>query len=664
MDSLKERFIRAISYCLSRDGLSGDLNALARWALSPDDDSAAPGDANLKVALVSGGATRIKAYVFESARLPEIRGASELLDRINREGVPRLWKEPDPAGIGCEECLIYTGGGEVLAFAPVSKAQWLADEIEQIYARETMVAQSVAVWQAFTLNQIRHGLLDDGGAYRPEAERIPVHIPAGTEGFGSLIPPLTLARYRRREGNAEAGREPRAIAHIETVPFARRCSSCELRTAVINARVGDDEDRPLCEPCARKRVFGQLTKRKNADLSWWYKADFRWQPEAGGRDVRSWATRFEDWLERDDNAQSKAEYEDGMHLRSVREPEAVRDVGEIAQASNPPGFIGFVYADGNDMGRLLEALDTPSDYAAFAEEVSRALQGATFAALAKHLYPVNVVREGRSGEVLVHPFEILSIGGDDLLLIVPAHVALPLACDIALDVERKLLDADPRRFARHHEDGGTAYVWAEVQRCRGESPASQCKVSLSAGVVIADAHTPIFYLEELANQLLKSAKSRAKWLRQGRRGYFGGTVDFLSLKSVTTLSGMIEQFREDLMTKGGRRLYARPYTLAEASALVETVKLLKAAKFPRGQLHRLRESLSVGTMPSTVDYRYFLSRDDQPKAARLKIEHMWSQAGTVPRSTPWREQLGRKGALETIWPDVVELYDFVPGEET
>src|SRR5205085_9900442 len=143
-------------------------------------------------------------------------------------------------------------------------------------------------------------------------------------------------------------------------------------------------------------------------------------------------------------------------------------------------------------------------------------------------------------KVLVHPFETLGIGGDDLILIVPAHVALPLACDIAGEVERGLLESDPA-FEQPRDDGdGPTYNWAEVQRCRGEAPPRQCKVSLSAGVVIADSHTPIFYLEQLAGQLLKSAKRRAKSLRQ-RREYFGGTLDFISLKSVTTLSGTIDQ---------------------------------------------------------------------------------------------------------------------------
>ncbi|MEN9265801.1 MAG: hypothetical protein Q6K99_06145, partial [Thermostichales cyanobacterium BF4_bins_65] len=36
-----------------------------------------------RIGLVYGGATKIKGYVFESAKLAEVRGASALLDRIN-----------------------------------------------------------------------------------------------------------------------------------------------------------------------------------------------------------------------------------------------------------------------------------------------------------------------------------------------------------------------------------------------------------------------------------------------------------------------------------------------------------------------------------------------------------------------------------------------------
>src|SRR5205823_2006273 len=115
-------------FCLSRDGYGGDAEALARWAHSGEGNEPPPDERSRKVALVLGGATKIKDYVFESARLPEIRGASGLLDRVNTVDVRRLWEQPEPDGIGCEDCIIYASGGEVLAFAPLSEAQRLADE--------------------------------------------------------------------------------------------------------------------------------------------------------------------------------------------------------------------------------------------------------------------------------------------------------------------------------------------------------------------------------------------------------------------------------------------------------------------------------------------------------------------------------------------------------
>src|SRR5438128_1797387 len=44
-----------------------------------------------RIALVYGGATKIKGYVFEAPKLPEIRGASALLDRINTRDLRDLW---------------------------------------------------------------------------------------------------------------------------------------------------------------------------------------------------------------------------------------------------------------------------------------------------------------------------------------------------------------------------------------------------------------------------------------------------------------------------------------------------------------------------------------------------------------------------------------------
>jgi CRISPR-associated protein Cmr2 len=642
MTQLEQKFVHAIAFCLRCDGHSGDLEAWAKWALRLSDE--APEDPQKEVALVSGGATKIKGYVFESARLPEIRGASGLLDRINLVDVPCLWEK-----LGCRDCLIYANGGEVLAFAPVSKAAWLADEIERIYTYETLVAQSVAVWQKFTLKQLRDGLLADEPLTDAQAETVKQLLgynPAENKTFGSLVAPLALAKFRRREANPDDDdrRTPqlRALAHFETVPFERRCSSCERRGAVVNARVGDD-DRPLCEPCARKRVYGQRAKEDDpSDWKWYREAQFTWEPKP----QKSWVLQFAEWV----NQQPLAVHQ-GYPIQNIH---AADDLGEIGQAATPEGFIGVVYADGNNMGGLLEELRTPVEYSQFADAVYEATKDAVFEALMRRLSPIEATDE-RGRRRRIYPFEILSIGGDDFFLIVPAHVALPIACDIAKAVEEKLRNHPLFKL----KDG---YVWEQAQRCKKDGePPPQCKVSLSAGVVLADAHTPVFYLEELAGQLLKSAKRRAKWLKR-ERNYYGGTVDFLALKSVTMISGTVEEFRQAALTPRHGRLYARPYTIAEMEALLESIKSLKTANFPRNQLYRLRESLRRSREQSTIDYLYFLSRDKDVQKARGDIEKKWTPSNeALPH--PWRKQLEDDKQWETIWHDLVELWDFVSKEE-
>ncbi|WP_339376874.1 hypothetical protein [Nostoc sp. 106C] len=57
-----------------------------------------------KIGLVYGGATKIKQYVFEAAKLPDIRGASALLDRINLVDLPAFF-----GGEGTNQFLLNAG---------------------------------------------------------------------------------------------------------------------------------------------------------------------------------------------------------------------------------------------------------------------------------------------------------------------------------------------------------------------------------------------------------------------------------------------------------------------------------------------------------------------------------------------------------------------------
>jgi CRISPR-associated protein Cmr2 len=616
----------------------------AEWALGRGPD-AEPELANEPLALVAGGATKIKGYVFESARLPEIRGASGLLDHINLYYLPTLWEE-----LGCPECVIYANGGEILAFAPAKKGPGLADDIERLFTKHTLVGQSVAVSTEVTPRDLRQGLT---ARVSPDAKQEALgkllgyplrkqQAESDTGAFGEVVALPALGRFRRREGNPDASRHPaqRALPHFPTLPYTRRCASCDRRAAIVYARVGAEEGYPLCEACARKRVVGHLAKKRKRLPRWWDEAGFRWPPPLG--EIEPWTAKFEQWLNQ--HPALLAAY----YQRAAQEDvKTAADLGEIGEASKPTGYVGVVYADGNNMGGLLEALKTPGEYRDFSEQVYAAMQEAVYGTLAQYVRPHRLAAGG-----WVYPFEILGVGGDDVFLIVPAHLALRVACEIARRVEKELRDLPLFQTT-------TSYPWAQVQRCRPlEEREPQCKVSLSAGVVLAAAHTPVFSLQGLAQELLKSAKRGAKRLKRDQH-YLGGTIDFLSLKSVTMIGGSVAAFRETALQESNRRLTARPYTLAETEALLESVALLKDGEFPKGQLYRLREALRAGLGRSMVDYFYFFSRSRKVSRLRQEIESRW-QPDATRLLHPWRPCLEDGKLRETIWYDLVDLYDFVP----
>ncbi|NPV30714.1 MAG: type III-B CRISPR-associated protein Cas10/Cmr2 [Firmicutes bacterium] len=652
-----------------------------------------------RVAVIMGGATKIKQYVFESAKLPEIRGASGLLDRINLRDIPALFaQEPDwlkqlrcrseidegeiaeaqqlvkqvrewfYACYGveppdCKECIIYANGGEVFAFAPLKLAAFLAEAIECLYTRQTLIANSVAVWRSCSLLELRFGLrplefwADDFDAVANESLKDLLHDYYGEsffsrsrKTFGEVAAGLALEKLRRREGNRVDNRVPKPVPHLETVPYARRCQSCERRNAVVKRRFeGEEVGEWLCEPCARKRVFGQRAKKESPKQTGWFKdAGFSWEP----LEAKAWSGTFDEWLE-EHSVLKQAYYAD------ARRAQAPDDLDDIAKASEPEDFIGVIYADGNNMGALLEELKTPADYQEFAEAVYQETMNATFTALATHLRPR---RLHPKKDRWLHTFEVLSIGGDDVFLIVPAHVALPVAITIAQEAE-KALSRYP--ITQQTKD----YQWRRVHRIQMQNergPAVQSKVSLSAGVVIAEQHTPIFFLRQLVEELLKSAKAKAKRLRD--EDYYGATIDFLVLKSTGMIATNIRDFRGRVLKRNNLHLTAKPYTVPELRALLDAVKALKRADFPRSQLYRLREQLEKGWLASVVEYFYFQARLRHSEEVRKALEGVWT--GTEQHGWPGNIGLWMRREndepdkyeykFETVLGDLVEIYDFVP----
>lgn len=634
-------------------------------------------DEKRQIGLVLGGATKIKGYFMESAKLPEIRGASSLLDRINLEDVPALFGRKDTQDkqrykeireifgqrtghtLTAPECIIYAAGGNTLAFAPTSVVHNIADEIERIYTDQTLVANSAAVGDTFDLLELQYGLnpttfwVED---YRKACEQQNTKSLMETyygssekeflarKCFGELTSKLAGAQMKRREGNKTPNRETRRDlpAHVEIDPFHLKCESCERRPTLILIR----EQKQLCEACARKYVTGRATKKelKRVELKR-YTDKLDWLPANKGKDGRY---LLKDWI---------SLYNE--YIKCDEAPDGPDDLDDIAAASKKENYIAFIYADGNNMGEYLEKIASPAQYRQFSERVFVTMQKAAFNALDKHLKPIH----GK-----FHPFEIVSIGGDDLLLIVPGSKAFDIVHAIGTN-----FDTQFNSYAKWDDTRNDEVEKSQRYQSKQwviDAQKMQPVFSLSLGFVIAEKHTPVAFLEHLAASLLKSAKSKAKTLIKEDVGYREGTVDFLVLKSVSMITSNLSDFRKNAYkTETQNSLTMRPYTLHELSGFIKAVEDLKEGNFPRSQLYQLRESLKLGRATSTLDYLYFRSRLDSDDGKLLKdqIEQNWHGVSNSNILGPWYQKLKAHDTddkeYETLLLDIIDAYDFIPKPE-
>ena len=379
-----------------------------------------------------------------------------------------------------------------------------------------------------------------------------------------------------------------------------------------------------------------------------------WEPatsnEHGGWCLEDWSSLFKKYLQA---TEKEAQYcESNQALGHIQGPQ---DLDTIAEASNPKGFISFIYADGNNMGAYLENIATPAQYRQFSERVFIALQKAAFDALAEHLTPT---------DKNIHPFEIISIGGDDLILIVPGSAAFDVVhaigenFDSQFNSHAKFTDTEKDKLCKSQRY--KPKKWADEQDM-------QPAFSLSLGFVIAEEHTPVGFLEHLAHSLLKSAKTRAKTLKKKEIGYLGGTVDFLVLKSLSMITSELGDFRKQFYkTNEDNVLTMRPFTLHELHGFIKTVKKFKESDFPRSQLYQLRQSIGLGRHTSTLDYLYFRSRlrDSKGKLLQQEIESNWQGVPDIMNGLgPWyatlKENETDKKRYETLILDLIEAYDFI-----
>jgi len=343
--------------------------------------------------------------------------------------------------------------------------------------------------------------------------------------------------------------------NFEVLPFTRRCDACRTRPAVMF--VHPYEDQP---PEGRCRVCVEKWRKGQGD------ARSAWHKQLGLK-------------------------------------QAPQDLEEIGGASQ--GAIGVIYADGNGVGDWIQGATTIAEFRQRSKLVTNAMKRALETALRTWAAQL--------------PFEVILLGGDDVLLIVPASIALRVARDLCA-------------------------TFASDMQAYGKT--------MSAGVAFADHHTPIYFLRRLVNKLLKETK----------RHQTGSAVDFLVLKSQGTRT-IEEAWETCTFPDTGEQLifHGGPYTPTELDKLLECIQEGKTKGYPRSQLYGLRETFKQGRQASALAFLYQKARSKQEyKAFLSRFAEDWCQ---LDRETaPWFLSHTLRGGIKvyrTAWTDMADLWDWI-----
>lgn len=532
--------------------------------------------------LVGWDTDRVKSYVFATSKLREIRGASAILADLNEQEIPKIIQQ----GGGR---LIYAGGGSAMGETKnPEQAKRLIQEVERVYRSRTVSAEITGAM---------------------------IEMNDPTLSFGEYARQLNyVLRVRKDKKSRERA--------WRTSPVIKVCGSCAQYPAEHQVKV--PEEAFICESCKRKRdVSKEIRNGRQGSLLV--------QLLRHARDKRGQWHGINIW----NNA-----------------PEDFTEIGEVA---SPPGYVGFIYCDGNRMGELLSGLPTRGAFTTVSKGIRETLNDVLFDALCIHFRDLR----GEAGEVRpelrglkkpepredapaqseVLPFEIIFVGGDDLVLVVAADKAVEIAIYLCREFERRT---------------------SEILRSAGAEERE--RLSLSVAVLLAPSSLPIYHLQRVADDLLESAKRKSLDLFEAQ-GRDVGCVDFhvitASASELPSVMRKADWVRTD--EKGSQRLTERPYTADDLDTLLLRIRALKATNFPQSKLQMVYESIMDHSMTNAMATWAFVSgrarkSEDWQKDQFGKLADFF-QPGSDPLFWPWCKRDGNVRSTPMV--DVVELYDFI-----
>ena len=304
----------------------------------------------------------------------------------------------------------------------------------------------------------------------------------------------------------------------------------------------------------------------------------------------------------------------------------LEDVRKFDKDAKGIDWLSVIHADGNGLGEIFlgfhkhlkfESANWNREYINTLRKFSLALDICTEKAFLNALDALQHYSKQKNGQTLI-PLAPLILGGDDLTVICDGKYAIPFTHKFLIEFENETKLSQP--------DVGD--IIAQV----AEKALGVGRLSACAGIAVIKPHFPFSVAYELAESLMKSAKTVKKNVtdhpNDNNKPYPCSALDFHILYDSSDVK--LEQIRKKIELDKQTLLYRRPFVVTSVEdlkgetnqkwaefyhwkRLLESVKVLNAKdengkyKLPNSQTHDLRSGLFLGQ--KGADARYQLIRD-------------------------------------------------------
>ncbi len=521
---------------------------------------------------------KIKNYVFGTNKLRDIRGASAILDDLNRITMPDIVRTKTKGDY--EQ--IFSNGGVGEFIIPTDSVEAVKKEITEQYEQKgaSLTCCHIELPSGFDIKKENSEFYIKNIAYDMQ--------------------------LLKNQSDTKI-----AISN----PYFRTCDICHEEVASF--RDGVDRNIYFCKRCKSKREKFTELKRKTPRY-------FRKANPAFDNSMRSKLIKKLKDLE-NEKALKFSLTED------LAFPDEIKDID--ADGNN---YIALIYADGNDMKKNIEQLKIFDDHRKFSINIDEAIFSALADAINQFLHPY--VNKRHETPQIMLPFDVLLLGGDDLVIVCQAKQALNVAIEIC---------------NKFHQKTG--------------------EFSLSVGVAFAHTNFPIRILLRVAENLLKVAKKeRAKTMRREKdqeqldtftknqiEEFQEGTINFMTISNSSSL--LYDDYFNDILQnefKGETFIKTlRPYSPKQLKRLLKIGNDIKSNSFPKSKLEYLGEALFSNKYNSMLQSLFILTRTNKTQKELLRLLfHFYPELKTIP---PWQSLSYDEKTNKTAILDILEIYRFL-----